>query len=388
MKKFTFGITASALSGVLIALLVACNAPTINTNNLSNQENLTNTAKINNVESKTTLKGQVQFPQNFKTKATFSDVAPSATVSLIYPSNHSTKANVTVGTGLTDVDGKFTLNPDASFTPSLNAVFVLEASKRLTGTGSPILSLRTYVRWNGSSWDSMTKPGIFINTFTTALSIISGYNPTSVPPNDTISSIVVSGNSSTPTTLPGVTDAVINSVAVMAKSALQNNNDPVYNIAFSNGSYFINIAGFAPVSGVMIDRAGLPAVATLFLGYNGFTKNLGYTQSSGDNNKDVYNTQLPSTDNANYAAAYSSAIQTLFGRTQADANFLANQVLAPDVLPINVDTATAFPNGRKLADDVIDGELHLLTNNNATTDQINANDSAFSTTFPYLAGPH
>jgi len=50
---------------------------------------------------------------------------------------------------------------------------------------------------------------------------------------------------------------------------------------------------------------------------------------------------------------------------------------------IGGDTA-GFPNGRGLADDVIDIELALVTNSQVASDCV-GNDSAFSTSFPYLA---
>jgi hypothetical protein len=57
-----------------------------------------------------------------------------------------------------------------------------------------------------------------------------------------------------------------------------------------------------------------------------------------------------------------------------------------------------FPNGRRLADDVVDISLRVVAGvlvegynkspNNALTDGVDANDKAFLTTFPYVALPH
>ena len=57
-----------------------------------------------------------------------------------------------------------------------------------------------------------------------------------------------------------------------------------------------------------------------------------------------------------------------------------------------------FPNGRRLADDVVDIELRVVAGvlvngfnkspNNALTDGVDANDMAFLSTFPYVAMPH
>jgi hypothetical protein len=64
-----------------------------------------------------------------------------------------------------------------------------------------------------------------------------------------------------------------------------------------------------------------------------------------------------------------------------------------------------FPNGRRLGDDVVDIELRAiaqgygsflngafglpnLSPNNLVGDGVDANDAAFSNTFPYVASPH
>ena len=53
------------------------------------------------------------------------------------------------------------------------------------------------------------------------------------------------------------------------------------------------------------------------------------------------------------------------------------------------NSAAAFPNGRRPADDVIDTILFLVTNGGLTTgDSVNANDVPFRDTFPFFAPPH
>ena len=73
--------------------------------------------------------------------------------------------------------------------------------------------------------------------------------------------------------------------------------------------------------------------------------------------------------------------------TAAQQEGIAN-ILLPDVLTFKVGMRGGFLNGRRPANDVIDAELSLLTNGNITTDGVNANDSPFLASFPYLAGPH
>ncbi len=72
-----------------------------------------------------------------------------------------------------------------------------------------------------------------------------------------------------------------------------------------------------------------------------------------------------------------------------------------EMLRLNTSTATGFPNGRLLSDDVTDVELRALAGgigfpgteafnvspNNVLGDDVSANDKTFSATFPYVAEP-
>lgn len=59
-------------------------------------------------------------------------------------------------------------------------------------------------------------------------------------------------------------------------------------------------------------------------------------------------------------------------------------VLLPDVLTYQTGNTSGFLNGRRLADDVIDAELNLVTSGGLTTDCVD-NDSMLSSHWPYLA---
>jgi hypothetical protein len=64
----------------------------------------------------------------------------------------------------------------------------------------------------------------------------------------------------------------------------------------------------------------------------------------------------------------------------------------PDRLGVIGGDTQGYPNGRRLADDVIDISLQVvegeLTGNpNDLSDGVDTNDAAFSNTFPYLALP-
>jgi hypothetical protein len=75
-------------------------------------------------------------------------------------------------------------------------------------------------------------------------------------------------------------------------------------------------------------------------------------------------------------------------------------VTPSEMLRINTSTKSGFPNGRLLADDVVDASLQVLAGatdfskefkiapNNALGDGVSANDKPFLTSFPYVAGPN
>jgi hypothetical protein len=138
------------------------------------------------------------------------------------------------------------------------------------------------------------------------------------------------------------------------------------------------------------DQMARPAINTVFV-------------STAD--KDVFNTTVPSMMNGLFASKFKSKLLALnAGYTTNLLGLNADQftgVLVTDVLNASTTAPTSFYDGsnvltgRALADDVIDVELTLIfggptgtSNPGLTSDHVNANDKAFSTTFPYLANPH
>ena len=76
--------------------------------------------------------------------------------------------------------------------------------------------------------------------------------------------------------------------------------------------------------------------------------------------EDNYNFGDPSTD-SNIRPIASARIQFAYGVSAGYADGIAAFVL-PDALPFDMRSSKGFPNGRQLADDVIDAEFGLLTN--------------------------
>ncbi|MDX1956907.1 MAG: DUF4331 family protein [Chitinophagaceae bacterium] len=138
---------------------------------------------------------------------------------------------------------------------------------------------------------------------------------------------------------------------------------------------------------VQKDQMARPAVNTVFV---------------NTARKDEFNTTTPSLQNAAFNTQFQSVL-TGFGYMQ---NALGQDkatfagLLATDVLNVKTSGTTTFFDGtnvltgRALADDVIDVELLLIfggptgaANPGLTSDNVGANDKAFSGTFPYLASP-
>jgi hypothetical protein len=104
--------------------------------------------------------------------------------------------------------------------------------------------------------------------------------------------------------------------------------------------------------------------------------------------KQTFNQSAPANDRANFR---DEALATLaaFGVTGTPAEGIADAVL-PDIQPIDTSVPTAFLNGRAPSDDVIDGELTLIFGaaTPLSSDNVDANDVPFLSTFPYLAPPN
>lgn len=144
---------------------------------------------------------------------------------------------------------------------------------------------------------------------------------------------------------------------------------------------------------VQEDQMGRPAVNTVFV-------------SGGQ--KDAFNTTVPSEQGAMFQSMFQTNLEGLSPAyaNPGDTNALGldsatfTGLLATDVLNVSLDGATTFYDGtnvltgRALADDVITVELLLIfggedfsENPGLSNDNVDANDKAFLSSFPYLASP-
>jgi len=144
---------------------------------------------------------------------------------------------------------------------------------------------------------------------------------------------------------------------------------------------------------VQTDQMGRPAINTVFV---------------PSARKDDFNKTIPSEMEASFQITFQSGLTALSPAFSApgDMNALMQDaaafstLLVNDVLNVSLDGTTTFYDGtnvltgRALADDVITVELLLIfggenfmENPTLSDDNVDANDKAFLTSFPYLASP-
>ena len=122
---------------------------------------------------------------------------------------------------------------------------------------------------------------------------------------------------------------------------------------------------------VPVDRMGRPAINTVF--------------NHGDE-KNVFNRIEPTEDRADFLSSFIATLEALGGYSESEARAIA-EILLPDILTYDYSNPAGFLNGRKLADDVIDIELTLVTNGKITSDMVGPH-SDYLSDFPYLGNPH
>jgi hypothetical protein len=137
-----------------------------------------------------------------------------------------------------------------------------------------------------------------------------------------------------------------------------------------------------------VDRMGRPAINTVFIPNNPFEPS-----SSEPSQRNSFNMSQPRTDQRKFRGEVVDTLTLLYSLNDGTDPNLSDDAptiqglatfLLPDILTVDTSVPAAFPNGRALADDVIDTELGLITEGLITSDCV-ANDSTFSTSFPYLA---
>ena len=125
---------------------------------------------------------------------------------------------------------------------------------------------------------------------------------------------------------------------------------------------------------VQVDRMGIPALNTVFNHPPQFSKT-------------DYNVATPDGD----VATYTGLFETVLGAVANPNPSGTAALLLPDALPVSLAGPTSFATltGRALSDDAVDVALSVTVGIEALkSDNVDANDKAFSALFPYLAAPH
>ena len=104
--------------------------------------------------------------------------------------------------------------------------------------------------------------------------------------------------------------------------------------------------------------------------------------------KTLYNVSSPAGDVATYTAQF----ETVLGAVGNADPAATAALLLPDELPVSLGaspTAFASLTGRTLSDDATDVALFVTVGAaELQSDNVDANDLPFRTTFPYVAAPH
>lgn len=127
-----------------------------------------------------------------------------------------------------------------------------------------------------------------------------------------------------------------------------------------------------------VDRMGIPGLNTVF----------NHPSGIGPFDKKKYNLASPANDVADYTAQF---VTVLGAVGNADPEGTA-ALLLPDELPVSLAAATtsfATLTGRRLSDDAVDVALTVTVGvPGLQSDNVDANDRAFRTAFPYVAAPN
>ena len=144
------------------------------------------------------------------------------------------------------------------------------------------------------------------------------------------------------------------------------------------GSNNVGVWARTVLNDQQIDRMGRPAINTVFIPNNVFEP-----KGTEPSQRNAFNAGKPRHDQRDFRGEVVDTLEIFYGADSPTAKALAD-ILLPDILTIDTSNPAGFLNGRGLADDVIDIELGLVTNGLVTSDCV-ANNSAFTTTFPFLA---
>ena len=132
------------------------------------------------------------------------------------------------------------------------------------------------------------------------------------------------------------------------------------------------------VFGQQVDRTAIPLINTVMIPR--------LTVIPGVVLKDAFNSIPPAADRFFFRQIAINEVTRVFRFGDPTGVSDVVDFLLPDILPYDPTMPTGFPNGRALADDVVDVGLDVLTGGALDSDRVK-NDSVFLRKFPYLGPP-
>ncbi|HEY9898038.1 MAG TPA: LamG-like jellyroll fold domain-containing protein [Pantanalinema sp.] len=180
------------------------------------------------------LAGRVILPEGYETQAGAGSIRANATVTLLDPSTLEARA-----TGITAPDGTFTVQAPGSFTPVLDAPYLLESTKTLGGTGSAAFRLRTLVSLTAAGWTSISGSKVQLSSATTAAAIL--WDHLGLAASDVMGAVTwdaVTGTHRFATGLPNLSEAKAREVEGLVTEALRLNLDPIQLVRPGPGGAF------------------------------------------------------------------------------------------------------------------------------------------------------
>ena len=108
-----------------------------------------------------------------------------------------------------------------------------------------------------------------------------------------------------------------------------------------------------------------------------------YNQTEEDKHR--FNGMPPGQQRASFLAKFEAVFRG-FGYSAAEATQLALEYV-PSILHYTYTSAAGYPNGRQLADDIVDEAVSLMTRGRITTDLVGPHTD-YLNDFPYLGPPH
>lgn len=227
--------------------------------NLNSINSTLNYTVNNNIRSRI-ITGNVR-NKGFTAKSVSAGFSYKSQIFMSYSDNYPVESlrGKIISTGLSNDQGFFFLITKNNFTPSLGDIFTLESNMRSLTPSRNNISMRTILRWNGKEYENIIKGKNYINSTTTAISIIAKYKNINL--NNVIGQLKEQDNKFLINKNNAITMNLISYVKDLVEECLISGNDPISSIKYNNNNFYILAKGkISFISGCAGDCKGKPFV--------------------------------------------------------------------------------------------------------------------------------